>query len=112
MVIKCEWQEENRILVNPDGQVLPCCYMANFYFYSKQLIEQGRSEEVPFKRKMRHDVMSSYHNNKENYNIFENDMSEIVNGEWFVKTLPESFESETTAHSICLQHCRVKNENT
>ena len=27
--IKCKWAAENKFLVQPDGQVVPCCYLAN-----------------------------------------------------------------------------------
>ena len=30
--IKCEWLSQDKILVNPDGQVFPCCYLANKYY--------------------------------------------------------------------------------
>lgn len=36
MNIQCEWMESQRILINPDGQVLPCCFLANvIYMYDK-----------------------------------------------------------------------------
>ena len=32
VTIQCEWLKDNRVLVNPDGQVWPCCYLGNVGF--------------------------------------------------------------------------------
>jgi hypothetical protein len=49
-----------------------------------------------------------YHNNRKKYNLFDNDMEDIVNGKWYSETLPESFKSEDTVHPICLEQCGKK----
>ena len=94
MVIKCKWLEDNRILVNPDGQVLPCCYLANKDWQLKQ--KDRTNNEV---------VMQEYNDNKEKYNIHTNDMKDIINGEWFSKTLPDSWEDDTKTISQCKLWC-------
>jgi hypothetical protein len=94
MVIKCKWLENNRILVNPDGQVLPCCYLANINWVQKQ---KGITKEG--------DVMQDYNDNKEKYNIHNNDMKDIINGEWFSKTLPDSWKDETKTIIQCKKWC-------
>ena len=33
--IVCEWGVKNKVVINPDGQVLPCCYFCNPHFYNK-----------------------------------------------------------------------------
>jgi len=100
MIITCKWLESNRILVNPDGQVLPCCYLANVNWHIKQ---EGISKE-----KAQTDVglvMREYNDNKEKYNIHTNDMRDIINGEWFTKTLPESWKDETKTINQCKKWC-------
>jgi|TARA_R110002153_G_scaffold22484_5_gene73806 hypothetical protein len=111
MVVDCEWLDQERILINPDGQVLPCCYIANFYFEASQRLDQGKADKFfskHFADKMRHDVVQSYHNDRDKHNLFNNDMADIVNSEWYTKTLPESFKSEDTVHPICQQQCGRK----
>ena len=49
--------------------------------------------------------MQEYNDNKEKYNIHNNDMRDIINGEWFTKTLPESWEDETRTINLCKQWC-------
>jgi hypothetical protein len=100
MVIKCKWLETNRILVNPDGQVLPCCYLANVNWHQKQ---KGISKEKA--NTYIGEVMQEYNDNKEKYNIHTNDMRDIINGEWFTKTLPESWKDETKTINLCKQWC-------
>ena len=33
--IECIWGKDNRFLVNPDGQVWPCCYLGNIGYTEK-----------------------------------------------------------------------------
>ena len=40
--IDCEWGKVNKVNVNPDGQVLPCCYFANTHFYNKHVPNIGK----------------------------------------------------------------------
>jgi hypothetical protein len=94
MVIKCKWLEDNRILVNPDGQVLPCCYLANNNWVQKQ---KGITKEGV--------VMQEYNDNKEKYNIHTNNMKDIIDGEWFSKTLPDSWEDDTKTITQCKLWC-------
>ena len=49
--------------------------------------------------------MQEYNDNKEKYNIHTNDMRDIINGEWFTKTLPESWKDETKTINLCKQWC-------
>ena len=97
MNIKCKWKQINRLLVNPDGQVYPCCYLGNLqYQYSVEGKEDLKNTQV---------VMKEYNDNKEKYNIHTNDMRDIINGEWFTKTLPESWKDETKTINQCKKWC-------
>ena len=104
--IQCEWMESQRALVNPDGQVWPCCYIANMtYTTSKTDISRDNNFKLAVKKKF---VLNNYYENIEKYNIFENDMKSILDGEWFTKTLPESWNDSDSVLSQCVNFCSVK----
>lgn len=122
--IKCEWMQTKRLLINPDGQVLPCCFFANvIYMYDrmgapeswKPKDEYGISDQlldvprVAYETSKEH-ILMNYYKNKEEYNIFENDLEDIINSEWFTKTLPESWEDEKTLPRQCKKYCQMKDE--
>lgn len=142
--VKCEWMETKRLLINPDGQVLPCCYFANVvYMYdkmnkfgppkddSKYLLDADESVEARIKRRnefrneisdqigdkerivketKQDNVLMNYHQNKDKYNIHKTPLEEIINSEWFTKTLPESWDNPKVAVRQCKEFCRVKDE--
>lgn len=146
--IECQWMKSKRLLINPDGQVLPCCYFANvIYMYdkmniteklgssksdeSKYLLDKDESVEERVKRRNKFEsdiskqigdkdriiketkeenVLMNYYKNKNEYNIFETDLEDIIESEWFLKTLPESWDSKEKAPRQCQEYCRVKDE--
>ena len=102
--IECQWMREGRLLVNPDGQVLPCCYFANslYYFkYSGVLNPEGV--------RLNTDVLKEYNKEKDRYNIFKRPLEDIINDDWYTKTLPDSWEDEEKTCTLCIRHC-TKNE--
>jgi len=123
MKIVCKWLKDNRVLVNPDGQVLPCCYLANPIWGIKQNFkggEAGRHSDggkgvdsdgnplsVVYNQfgKGGKSAMEEYNNDKEKYNIHNNDMKDILKGKWFTKTLPDSWKDETKTISQCRKWC-------
>jgi hypothetical protein len=42
--------------------------------------------------------------------LFTNDLEDILNHEWFTKTLPESWEKPETTHKLCTMMCGVDEE--
>lgn len=122
--IKCEWMQTKRILVNPDGQVLPCCFFANvMYMYDRLGSEKewepkkeyGISDQLMDTPRVAYEtskenILMEYHKNKEKYNIFNNSLEEILNGEWFTKTLPESWEDDSKLTRQCRTFCQIKDE--
>ena len=108
--INCRWQKSERLLVNPDGQVFPCCYLANFYYLAKTLYNTGNADKVfqGHNAQMTHPLMQQYMNNEATLNVFNNSVEEIVNSEWFTETLPKSWESEDTVHIQCKRVCSVE----
>ena len=122
--IKCEWMQTKRVLVNPDGQVLPCCFFANvIYMYDRMgapeewtpKAEYGISDQLMDVPRVAHEtsqepILMNYYKNREEYNIFENDLEDILNSDWFKKTLPESWEDESKLARQCKIYCQVKDE--
>ena len=108
-IIQCKWADKNRFVVNPDGQVWPCCYFANLAYISEKFRELNRRAELYSKNShMAHPVMVAYMEKKDSMNAKNRPVHEILDDEWFNKTLPESWESEETLHQQCSTMCRVK----
>jgi len=83
--ISCKWLNARRILVNPDGQVLPCCYLGNSFY------------------------RNGYPYNMEEHNIFKKPLEDILKeSDWFNKELPESWE--TNPIKQCEKFCSQKGE--
>jgi hypothetical protein len=114
-----------RLLVNPDGQVLPCCYFANnLYLYGNvfvpegewgpkkhygiedQLVDIGRAAYHTSKDK----VLMNYNKNKDEYNVFNKPLEDIINSEWYTKTLPESWDDPEKISPCCKTNCTVKDD--
>ena len=117
--IKCEWASTDRIITNPDGQVVPCCFFANLLYISKQL---GYPEELPnIKREefeleyqvaftpliVQDPILRDYIEHEEELNLFTNDLKDIINNDWF-KRLEESWDDPEKVSSICVKHCQQK----
>jgi len=93
--INCRWKKSNRILINIDGQVLPCCYFVNTFYKNKFTITNKKFEN--------HYVIKNY-NEKEN-NIFYKPLLQIIKeSEWFNQTLPNSWSSDNPVEQ-CKKHC-------
>ena len=101
--IECIWGKDNRFLVNPDGQVWPCCYLGNIGYTEKingrfkdtKLINQGVDDVV-------HPIIQEYFENAEDLNIKNKTIPEILNHKWFTETLPNSWTGNRPH-----RHCRV-----
>jgi len=89
VTIKCIWGSKNRFVVNPDGQVLPCCYFANVVYNNNNI----------------NGVLQQYDQQKNTLNAFTRPIGDILTSNWFTKTLPESWEDSATTHSICKRWC-------
>ena len=110
--IKCEWMLNKRFVVNVDGQVWPCCFFANSAFKvmnTKGLDGWERSSSHPERvgyYNMK--IILEYYKNKDDYNIFKKPLEEIINSDWFTKTLPESWQIENDTCVLCKRFCSVK----
>lgn len=93
--IRCKWIDSRRIVVNPDGQVVPCCYFANRHYINKG-----------FKYTVDGDILDKYNKAAGELNAFNNPIDEIVNHKWFDE-LYESWNDSSTVSKICVKHCSI-----
>lgn len=103
--IECIWAKENKFLVNPDGQVWPCCYLGNSGFTEKvngrykdpEVLEKGWDD-------IAHPIIQEYFKHADELNINNKPIEEILTHEWYTKTLPESWKGEKP-HRQCKIWC-------
>jgi len=100
--IQCRWAlPRNEVVVNPDGQVLPCCFHANHIYGN-----------WPKNQILNDPAYKYYIENKNEFNVFKTSIIDIMNSEHFAKTLPESIKGDNP-NPICVKNCsnRVKTEH-
>ena len=107
--IKCEWKNNGRVIVNPDGQVWPCCYLSN-HAYKYDITNQNNIYEKEKKSKNNH-IMKDYFENKNDNNIFTKSLDEILSSKWFNETLPKSWENYEDAYYKCKKYCTVEKKD-
>jgi len=108
--IVCRWQKDNKFLVNPDGQVWPCCYLSNPGY--KQYLTGMRDRPEIVERKVDdivHPVLDEYFEHKDELNIHNHPIEEILAHPWFTETLPRSWEGNWP-HRQCVVMCEKANE--
>ena len=95
--IVCQWRENNnRYMVNPDGQVFQCCFL-KINFDDEDYFVKGK-----------HAWVDEYLDNKEKYNLKNRTMKEIVDDDLFAKKLPKTWDNIATAQRPCQKYCKVK----
>ncbi len=94
--ITCVWAQRNRIVINPDGQVLPCCYLCNSHYSNK---EGGPNYDVKFAE---NELMKKYKDKE--FNVFNNNLLDIIAQPWFKKELKDSFTSGKPLKQ-CVTYC-------
>ena len=102
--IKCRWLEKGRIVVNPDGQVHPCCYFANFNYIAKNTDPEGYRKN--WDGTSNHSIMSEYEKDRDDLNVNNKSMKEILSHKWYSKSLPDSWKEQDTRHEICIRFCQ------
>ena len=95
--IACEWGNRNKVVINPDGQVLPCCYFCNPHFYNKN---------DPKVRNwfIEHPIMQEYQKYQKELNVFTASLIDIINHKWFKTILPDSWNSDKPVLQ-CQKYC-------
>jgi len=85
--IECKWRKKRKIQISHTGEVFPCCYMLSDRY--------PKNPDSTFAK----DVASVNWQNINNYSL-----EEILNSEWWDKTLPNSWDSENR-YEICARTC-------
>lgn len=121
--IRCEWMAKNNALINIDGQVYPCCYLANSFTlrnifgpdlkdFPDEMKYGGRQwKKSDHTGDARPYLAEEYFKNKDELNLKKNSLENILNHEWFIKTLPESWDDENLTHRLCKKYCTVSSEH-
>lgn len=122
--IYCYWYERGELQINPDGQVFPCCFIANtmylaktFGYPEKGTLERRKdSDRVMFELEepealAQHILEGDWCNREyienesemclDNYSI-----NKIINHKWF-KKMEKAREKWETAPQICQRMCTV-----
>ena len=96
--INCEWGVRNKVVINPDGQVLPCCYFCNPHYYHK-------NDPKMRKRFIEHPVMQEYQKHQKELNVFSANLMDIISHQWFQEILPDSWNTPNPV-SQCSKYCQ------
>ena len=116
---RCKWMaDDEQILIDPDGNVVPCCYLSSYFRLAKSTPKNDPKTWVfdKVEDQLYHRDKIDYHGSEEylykeylkrieHLNIFTNDLEDILNDEWFTKTLPESWEDPTKIAGVCQRIC-------
>jgi|TARA_E500000318_G_scaffold51505_1_gene48190 hypothetical protein len=107
--ISCEWKNNEVVIVNPDGQVFPCCYLSNLA-YKYDITKDDRLYKTENENKNKH-IMKEYMENKNEYNIFNKPLDQILKSKWFDETLPKSWENYDDAYYKCKRKCTIEKDD-
>jgi len=94
----CPWAARKRFVVNPDGQVHPCCYFANSDY-------TGRNRGEHFKE-YDHQVYKSYDAKRDQMNVNNRPAHEILQDPWFDELFESLLDSDLT-HPTCRKRCGI-----
>jgi hypothetical protein len=133
MKTHCKWiEDDEQMLVQPDGQVLPCCYLSNYFSKDKtppvpeNEIKNGKINSTWVNKNYREiedqlyniklvnwefnqeHILKEYDKRKNKLNIFTNDLEDILSNEWFVEILPKSWEDPNKIAAPCKNICTKK----
>jgi hypothetical protein len=113
--IRCSWQDEGKLVINPDGQVFPCCYLANKTYKADKhgaLFDNVESQSEKgfgnwYWKEKSDKIMRDYVKHKDELNVKKVPMEDILNHPWYTEMLPESWENEETRNDICVTYCET-----
>lgn len=120
--IECEWLDTNRLIVNPDGQVVPCCFFANSLYVSKKFNypKHYNPKDHPFELKdemvkyrltatetVADPILRSYIEQEDDLNVNNKPLHEIVEHDWF-NMLYQSWDDSNSVSPICVRNCKAK----
>ena len=117
--IECEWMRSKRLIVNPDGQVVPCCFFANALFVSKQHGYPQKFDKSNYKFELKDEltlyaftstettadpILNSYIKQEDELNAYNTPLHEILDHNWYHE-LYASWDDEDKVSPICVRNC-------
>lgn len=119
--IECEWMARNELIINPDGQVVPCCFFANNLFVSKQYgFPESYTPTEPYPKEYalvnyplvsyevtQDPILKSYIDHKDELNVFNHPLNVVLDHQWF-KDLYDSWLDSDKVSPICVRQCSRK----
>lgn len=110
--IACEWGMKQEVVINPDGQVFPCCFLANgiyphTYGEFKDRKAAAAVYDVSDAGGVYHPIMQEYIARKDDFNVNLRPLNEILHDKWYQITLLESIKSATPIKQ-CVWHCSTQ----
>ena len=74
--IVCQWAQDKKLLINPDGQAWPCCYLSNPAYTVK--IQKARDGKVTYGYDVvGHPIIQEYYAFEDELNVFKNDFDDL-----------------------------------
>ena len=95
--IKCAWLEKRTIVVNPDGQVVPCCFAANSLYFNTNNDKKNKNTYMD-------SLNASYRIYAEELNINNHSLVEILSHIWYVEIFPSILDGAVRS-GICNRVC-------
>jgi len=100
--VRCYWMLEGRIVISPDGQVMPCCFFENQIYKDMKSVE-GHPTYLHYDIPMAENKMIvDYIEHKDELNIHNRPLKEILEHSWFQR-LYESWDNKPDP--ICIKMC-------
>ena len=108
--VRCYWMLEGRIVISPDGQVMPCCFFENQIYKDMKSVE-GHPTYLHYDIPMAENKMiADYIEHKDELNIHNRPLKEILEHSWFQR-LYESWDDFDTIDPLCIRMCSRDNDN-
>jgi len=116
--IKCEWLDRNELIINPDGQVIPCCFFANNMYVSSLFgFPQSYEPQHPFPREYslvdyprvaaettEDHILAQYIEHRDDLNVNNDTLENILDHKWF-HDLYDSWDDSDKLSPICKRNC-------
>lgn len=102
--VVCKWREKDQFLVNPDGQVWPCCYLANAEYF-KELTGNDPSIDYP-RGNDRSYIIEQYMQHKDGLNAFKHSIDKVFLHRWW-KELEKSWDDPDKVDRRCVRYCQA-----
>lgn len=99
--VKCKWREAGKFLVNPDGQVWPCCYLANAEYFKKMTNDDPT---IDYPRGPMTYIIQEYNKYEPELNAFNNSIDRIFMHKWW-RILEKSWDDPDLVDRRCVRYC-------